>query len=71
MKNARIVDQGIDAAKAIQRLLEGPTRGVRVSYISLHRHEVLIATWFDRSRRGNDTVVAIPERLNERCPNSA
>jgi hypothetical protein len=39
--------------------------------VPLHRHQVLITTWFDGSRGGNDTVVAIPERLNERCPNSA
>jgi NitT/TauT family transport system ATP-binding protein len=63
-EHAGVVDQRIDAAEAIQRLLEDQSRRVRVSDIPLHRHEVLITTWFDRSGSGNDTVVAIPKRLN-------
>ena len=69
-ERAGVVDQRVDAAEAAQRLLEDPIRGVRVSDISLHRHQVLIATWFYRSRSGNDAIVAAPESLNERCANS-
>jgi transposase len=29
-----------------------------------------VTTWFDRSRSGNDPIVAIPKRLDECCPNS-
>jgi len=69
-ERAGVVDQRIDAAEAIQRLLEDPIRRFRVGNIPLHRHDVLIMTRFDGSRSGNDTVVATPECLNERCPNS-
>jgi len=63
-ERAGVVDQRIDAAEAIERLLEDQIRRIRVSDIPLHRHEVLITAWFDRSGSGNDTVVAIPKRLN-------
>ena len=63
-ERAGVVDERIDAAEAIQRLLEDLIRRVRVSNIPFHCHEVLITTWFDRSGSGNDTVVAIPKRLN-------
>src|SRR6476660_5202423 len=69
-EHAGVVDQRIDTAEAIQRLLEDQSRRVRVSDIPLHRHEVLIATWFDRSRSRNDSIVAIPKRLDECCSNS-
>jgi hypothetical protein len=64
---ARLVDHHwpqVDRSARRERLLEDQSRRVRVSDIPLHRHEVLITTWFDRSGSGNDTVVAIRKRLN-------
>src|SRR5262249_56647541 len=48
-ERAGVIDQRIDVAEAIQCLLEDQIGGVRISDISLHRHQVLIMIWCDRS----------------------
>ena len=66
-KDARVVDQGVDPAEALESLLHDPLSGGRVADIAGDREHVRIVALLDGAGGGDHPIIAVAIGLNQAC----